>query len=253
MRLSFIFFVQTQTLNVCNDKLSFTTNIPLNWSSWYFLNPTQLFLFMQDGIHLFTKMRNRILSTKTNLRMGSYQGSVQHLHQLLRTTNKIDHNLSKSDLNVRDKQNFSSCQRISSDNVLDVLFLKDQYKAAHNYLLILNLLIIAYTQPNVSLLDRIYYAWIVLFYVRLWRIWLYVTRRIRKSSTRTSKIGNKLNHFITSNALISIEINAHYLIYLYLLIEQKILPQSAANSVYLFSSQPYENIFRDARALSGIY
>ena len=158
MRLSFNFFFQTQTLDVCNDKLSFTTNIPLNWSSWYFLNPTQLFLFMQDGIRLCTKMRNRILSTKTNLRMGSYQGSVQHLHQLLRTTNKIDHNLSKSDLNVRNKQNFSSCQRIPSDNVLDVLFLKGQYKAAYNYLLILNLLIIAYTQPNVSLLDRIYYT-----------------------------------------------------------------------------------------------
>jgi hypothetical protein len=49
------------------------------------------------------------------------------------------------------------------------------------------------------------------------------------------------------------EMNAHYLIYLYLLIEQKMLPRSAGDSAYLFSSQPCENIFRDARALSRIY
>lgn len=253
MRLSSNFFVKTQTLNVLSDELSFTIDIPPTWSSWYFLKPSQMFLLMQDGIHLCTKMRNRILSKKTILRMGPYHGSIQHLHQLIRTTNKIDHNLSKSDLNVRDKQNFSSCQRISSDNVLDLLFFNEQHKATYNYLLILNLLIIAYTQPKIPLLDRIYYAWIVLFYVRLWRIWLYITRRIRKSSTKTTKEGNKINHFITSNALISMEINAHNLIYLYLLIEQKILPQSTANSTHLFSSQPCENIFRDARALSGIY
>ena len=198
-------------------------------------------------------MRNRILSKKTNLRMRRYHGSIRHLHQLIRTTNKIDHNVSKSDLNVRDKQNFSSYQRISSDSVLDLLFSNDQYKATYNYLLILNLLIIAYTQPKIPLIDRIYYGWIALFYVRLWRIWLYVTRRIRKSSTKTLKEGDKVNHFITSNALISMEIDAHNLIYLYLLIGQKILPQSAAHSSHLFSSQPCENIFRDARALSGIY
>ena len=40
---------------------------------------------------------------------------------------------------------------------------------------------------------------------------------------------------------------------MYLLIERKILSQSDANSVHLFSSHLCENIFRDARALSGIY
>lgn len=253
MRLSCNFFVKTQTLNVCNGELPFTIRVSPTWSSWYFLDPSQMFLFMQDGIHLCTKMRNRILSKKTNLRMGSYQGSIQHLHQLIRTTNKIDLNLSKSDLNVRDKQNFASCQRISSDNVLDLLFSNDQCKATYNYLLILNLMIIAYTQSGIPLLERIYYAWIALFYVRLWRIWLYITRRIRKSSMKTTKTGDRMNYFITSNALISMEINAHNLIYLYLLIEQKILPQSAADSTHSFSSQPCENIFRDARSLSGIY
>jgi hypothetical protein len=37
------------------------------------------------------------------------------------------------------------------------------------------------------------------------------------------------------------------------LIEQNILPESAADSVHLFSSQPCENIFRDTRSLSRVY
>ncbi|CAF1438655.1 unnamed protein product [Adineta steineri] len=180
MCLSSNFFVKTQTLNVSNGKLSFTINIPDSWSSWFFfLNLTQLFMFMQDGIHLCTKTRNRLLSKKIQLKMVLYEGSIQHLQQLIKTTNKIDHNLSHSDLNVHDKQNFSSCQRISDDKVLNLLFLYDNYKATYNYLLTLNLMITAYTLPNVSLLDRIYYAWIILFYVRLWCIWLYVTKKIQ--------------------------------------------------------------------------
>ncbi|CAF4922639.1 unnamed protein product [Rotaria socialis] len=113
-------------------------------------NPTQLFLFMQDGIHLCTKIRNRLLSPNAQLKMGIFTVSVKHLYQLIKTKNKIDHNLSKSDINVRDKQNFSSCQKISDDKILNLLLLNDHYKATFNYLLILNLLIMAYTQPKMK-------------------------------------------------------------------------------------------------------
>ncbi|CAF1456819.1 unnamed protein product [Rotaria sordida] len=115
-------------------------------------------------------------------------------------------------------------------------------------------LVNAYTQSHIPLLDRIYYAFIVLFYVRLWRIWLFITRRTRiKSTTRKSNTDEKLNHFITSNALLCIEINSHFLLYTYLLIKEKIIPKSVGQSIHLFSSQDCENVFRDARALSGIY
>ncbi|CAF1075093.1 unnamed protein product [Rotaria sordida] len=226
--------------------------IPSSWSFWYYLKPTQIFMFMQDGVHLCTKIRNRLLSKNAKLKMGLYEVSINHLYELIKTTNKLDHNLSKSDLNIRDKQNFSSCQRISDDKVLHLLSLNDQYKGTYNYLLLLNLLIIAYTQSKISLSTRIFYAWIVLFFIRLWRIWLHITKRTRKFSNKKKK-QNEKNYFITPNALLSIELNAHYLIYLYFLIEQKLVPESTANSVHLFSSQPCENVFRDARALSGIY
>jgi hypothetical protein len=53
--------------------------------------------------------------------MGLYQVSVEHLYDLIETTNKIVHNLSRSGLNTRDIQNFASCVRISSDDVLNLL------------------------------------------------------------------------------------------------------------------------------------
>lgn len=252
MRLASGFFVNNQTLNIYNDNLSFTVKIPFSWYSWYFLNPTQLFLCMQDGIHLCTKMRNRFLSRNVSLKMGSYKVSVKHLYQLIDTKNKIDHNLSISDMNIKDKQNFSSCQRIADEKVLNLLSLNDEYNATYNYLLLINLMIIAFTKPRVSLLTRIFYAWIILFFVRLWRIWLYKSKNTRKSFSQ-NKQQNDRNYFITSNALLSIELNAHSLIYIYVLIKQKLIPESAANFTHLFSSQPCENIFRDARSLSGIY
>ena len=51
----------------------------------------------------------------------------------------------------------------------------------------------------------------------------------------------------------AIELNAHYLIHIYLLIEQKTLPESIAKAAHLFSSQSCEHVFRNARSLSGIY
>ncbi|CAF1351263.1 unnamed protein product [Rotaria sp. Silwood1] len=256
MRLAANFFVRTQILNIYNNTLAFKVKIPLNWMSWFFLSSTQLFLFVQDGVHLCTKIRNRMLSKSAELTMGSYEISMEHLHDLIRSTNKLDHNLSISDLNVKDKQNFVSCQKISDDKVLNLLLLNDKYRGTYNYLLILNLLITAYTERAIALSDRIYYASIVLFYVRLWRICLHIERPPRKS-TLSEKNKNKKKyqspHFITSNALLCIELNAHYLIYVYLLVEQNVLPQSIAESIYLFSSQPCENIFRNARALSGVY
>lgn len=252
MRLALNFFVKSETLQICNDNLSFTINIPPSWYIWYFFKPTQLFMCMQDGIHLCNKIRNRLLSTNARLTMGRYNVSIKHLRELINYSNKIDHNLSNSDLNVRDKQNFASCQKICDDKVLVILSMNEKYKGTYNYLLLLNLLIMAYTNRHFSLSTRIFYGWIVVFYVRLWRIWLYITKNKRRSTSRNTASNDKYC-FITSNALLAMEINAHCLIYIYLLIEQKHVPQSLAKSIDIFSSQPCENLYRDARALSGIY
>lgn len=66
------------------------------------------------------------------------------------------------------------------------------------------------------------------------------------------RIKKKKQFFITNNAYYCIEINAHQLTYLALLVTEKKLPPEAMN-IYLFSSQTCEGMFRSARSMSGTF
>ncbi len=61
---------------------------------------------MQDGTHLATKIRNRLLSETATL---------------CNSDQKIEHNLVKSDIFHHDRQNYASCLKITSDDVLTLL------------------------------------------------------------------------------------------------------------------------------------
>ena len=68
---------------------------------------------MQDGIHLATKIWNRLLSRTTTMLIGNQYVNLNHLADLINNYFQIDHNLVKSDIFLRDRQNFSSCLKIS--------------------------------------------------------------------------------------------------------------------------------------------
>ncbi len=53
--------------------------------------------------------------------IGDQCASVDHLIDLIENQSKIDHGLVLSDIYVKDKQNFASCEKISSDTVLSCL------------------------------------------------------------------------------------------------------------------------------------
>ncbi|CAF1921905.1 unnamed protein product [Rotaria magnacalcarata] len=120
MRLCSRFFAELPNLNLFkyNDQLDI--KIPDKWS-WFFMKQQQIFFFMQDPIHIATKIRNRLLSKLANLKMGDFSIDMKDLVELIEAKSKIEHNLIKSDLNPKDRQNFASCLRISSELVLDLL------------------------------------------------------------------------------------------------------------------------------------
>lgn len=72
--------------------------------------------YVQDGIHIATKLRNLFLKTKPfpeKLPFGSkYFVQMQHLEFLLQNFPKDRHQLTATVLNPLDRQNFSSVQRI---------------------------------------------------------------------------------------------------------------------------------------------
>ncbi len=86
-----------------------------------FLKPRQLFVCFQDGIRLCTKLRNRLLFSKTIFLMGKQYASVNYRIQLINNYSKIDHCLTISDVCQKDKQNFLSFEKISSAAALPSL------------------------------------------------------------------------------------------------------------------------------------
>ncbi len=167
MQLSLGFFARAPNVDLLtgNDKL-LSIDIPSNWK-FFFMRPTQLFLCMQDGTHLVTKIRNRLLSEKATLSINDQNIDVNHLLQIIENHPKIEHNLVKSDIFPHDRQNYSSCLKITSDDVLNLLKQRDN-KATYIYLYLLKLIILTYVKADTDILSRLYYGWVVVFAYRMW-------------------------------------------------------------------------------------
>jgi hypothetical protein len=91
-------------------------------------------------------------------------------------------------------------------------------------------------------------AWSVVFLCRIWLTWI----KFKKFNSSYTTTNNKSRYFVTRPAYLSVEINAHNLLYLILLVKEKKLPPSVLH-IDTFSSQPCESLFRNTRALSGVY
>ncbi|CAF3788942.1 unnamed protein product [Rotaria sp. Silwood1] len=241
MRICLGFFSRAPNVDLLtgNDDL-LTIDIPSNWT-FFFMRPQQLFLCMQDGTHLVTKIRNRLLSETATLNINNDHVDINHLLHLIENHPKLDHNLVRSDIFPHDKQNYSSCLKITSDDVL-ILLKQMNNKATYIYLYLLKFIILAYVKSDTEILSRLYFGWIVAFAYRIW--WSSI--RINKNLSQREKD----NSFITRAAWLSSEINIHTLTFIIILVSKGRLPSYALNC-HLFSSQPCESTFRSARSLSG--
>ncbi|CAF4661426.1 unnamed protein product, partial [Rotaria socialis] len=99
---------------------AFYVGIPKSWD-WFFMRNHQRIVFFQDSIHLCSKLRNRLLSSKAKMLFGDKLISIDHILQLIETSSKRNHNLVKSDVLPKDRQNFVSCEKISNEIVLNEL------------------------------------------------------------------------------------------------------------------------------------
>lgn len=77
--------------------------------------------FVQDPIHVATKLRNKLLKPGMVLRMGTAKVTVDHLMSLIRCCSKEIHGLNISDVSPNGRQKFSSFEKITSQRVLNIL------------------------------------------------------------------------------------------------------------------------------------
>ncbi|CAF1619825.1 unnamed protein product [Rotaria magnacalcarata] len=257
MRLASNFFASLPNFKLQKHEHAFKIDIPNDWT-WFFLSRNQLFLFFQDPVHIVTKWRNRLLSSTADLYIGNDKISMAHIEQLINNNHytKLDHGLTKSDIQPKDRQNYNSCIKLISDDVINLLNDSRGTNGTVVYLTLLKMIVKAYIDKSTSIHERIKSAWCVVFVCRLW--WSSLEK---KSALKSSKISqtinerkNKINkYFITRPAYISVEMNAHNSLYLVLLVKQRHLPKQTLINLHLFNSQPCESLFRDARSLSSTF
>ena len=229
-------------------------------------------------MHLCTKLRNRLLSKTSYLLLGNEVISTLTLNHVISTTSKLHHGLVCSDVEPRDKQNFLSCQKICSEEILRILEMSigdiPGTRGMCEYLRIMQSIIIAYYEKNTSLTVRIYFAWLSVFIFRFWSARLDTQSKddLKKQYTHSfssllARVSPELNEavnvpnmtrmkfkqqfMITIPCHFPIEIDAHSLTYLILCAIERQIP-SEALSIDRFNSQSWESAFRSARAMSGV-
>lgn len=194
--------------------------------------------FIQDTIHLGTKLRNRLLKYSILLPMGSQQVSVAYLKILLNEVGKEIHGLIWSDICTEDRQNYSSLEKIMQNRVLKAL---EKYvpesDATVKYLRFCKDITQSFLNVNLSPLERISMIWRSLYFARAWRTWIKM-----HSSYKLD------DNFISDNAFACLEINAYGILHLITKFRDSNEPHLFLTS--LFSSQQCENLFRQLRSMT---
>lgn len=117
---------------------------------------------------------------------------------------------------------------------------------------------LAYIEKSTCIIDRLYYAWCSVFITRIWsasleKANLHDLEQVVSNllPSKSMKSISKRNLFVTMQTLFSLEINAHSLTYLLLLVAEKKVSDEALQVI--FNSQICENYFRAARSMSGVF
>lgn len=192
---------------------------------------------VQDGIHIGTKLRNRFLNSSIILLIGNKAVSPVHLQYLIDFVEKAVHGLVHSDIFTEDRQNFQSLQKIMEDRVLNALkqYVVDS-EATIMYLELCKLITSAFIDEGLNTNERVYRIWYATYFIRAWRKW------VLDNPNSTLE-----RNFITNNAYVCLEINAHALIEL--IVKLRTMGQPNLFKPWLYSSQPCENTFRTLRSM----
>lgn len=156
MRLASEFFASLPYYKLAERRVAFDLTTTTSQWSWFYLRSKQLLLFFQDPIHLATKWRNRLLFSTAQLRLGTQYISIEHLIDIIEDSaySKLDHGLTRSDLNPKDRQNFNSCIKICTDDVLSILAAGADTYGTFVYLHLLKQIISTYVEKTTKIEER---------------------------------------------------------------------------------------------------
>ena len=218
-------------------------NVPPHWT--FFLMPQLRFsgLSCQDIIHLLAKLRTRLLKPSNLIIIGVETACRGHLEYLLKAFPKSKHGLTHKMLENKDKQNYSSIEILISAGVKECLEIIEPTIKTKGTLIILWLIKNirdTFFDKSISPLERISCIWKVIFFLRIWRVWLHLNNY------------TELDHFITRNAYICTELNGHLVLNILYNVIQRNYPPEALR-VWTYGSQACEQTFRLLRSMTPIF
>lgn len=219
-----------------SDKVS----IPIEWRPWFAIKNPAAISYVQDIVHVAVKLKSRLIKPSILLPLGKYAAGVHHLRLVHIHFNKDEHGLRERDINHKDKQNYEAVLRMTSSTMFSLLESIPDAKGTTAYLYALRCVVDSYLDKSLKPLERIKKAWFGVFFMRYWRQWIVLNSQYTLG-----------NNFITLNAYMCIELNAHSLL-IFLLTLRKVLPSSGFFP-WLLGSQSCEKAFRAARSMSSMF
>ena len=146
------------------------------------------------------------------------------------------------DINHKDKQNYDAVLHITSTSVLTLLSRIPDAKGTLAFLNVIRCVIDSYLDKRIDAASRVEKAWYAVFFMRYWRQWLLLNPHYTLG-----------NNFITPNAYMCIELNAHSLITFLMTVRDSLPPESLSFLPWMLGSQSCERIFRAARSMSSTF
>lgn len=131
--------------------------------------------YVQDTMHLLTKLKSRFLKSKGYPKLfpfGRYYIAAEHLQCLIDDKNidRSQHRLTKTTMNPIDKQNYISAKRLCHQRVIDLLEKNiNGSQGTVKFLEIMQNVNDAFEGKNLPPYQRLEKIWYSLFIVRLWR------------------------------------------------------------------------------------
>lgn len=220
---------------------------------WYSCGGKVETTFIQDTVHILTKLRNRLLTCSRIFPLGFCVISVSHLKYLIEKVSKDKHLLTIYDIDPSDRQNYLSAEKICSDNSAKCL---NDYvpgsEATVLYIKAMRGVLLSFLENNLQSNERIYHIWSALFFFRAWRSWLLNSEKIDPHNKKSKSLYTLKDNFISSNCYTCIELNAHALV-------KKVLSEDLSDDVgevffpNLYGSQPCESMFRQVRSFTSTF
>lgn len=214
---------------------------------WFFSGKwSPLFLNFQDAKHMVVKAF-RALMTK-ELKIGTNFASRSVLLALTRRTGKEIVQFTEAQLSQnKDRMDYEIASKACDNRVLGELK-RPEEKATKAFLVLMQHMIYAFVSPNKTPEVRIYSAFFLIFFCRMWRFFIDAGNQNADVRSDAYKVLVQKN-FISSNLAACIEINGHSLLILHNYCRDTKQPEQFLPSE--LNSQTCESAFRTLRAMTS--